>query len=200
VRIDPDNQHTRKTMRLGRVVDRKRVEENYTDPKFLERALLFGLVPIALRLATLRFDRDINQDLGAFTSAMEQLSPELNDPWQQVAQFLRSMFSGEKTWRQWHDEIAPPYAGNRWALGILASLASVLDSPLLQSLVSQIGLARTLEQVFKISSSIPSKLWRRFSHVTDRGPSCLTSLNSGLRLLTHKRATRRLRTFLLSFA
>jgi hypothetical protein len=137
--------------------DRKRVEEIYTEPKILERALLFCLVPIALRLATLRFDRDIAHELAAVTSAMEQLSPEPNDPWKLAAQFLRTMFSGEKTWGQWHDEIAPFYANNRWALGILASLASVLDSPLLQSLVSQIGLARTLEQVFKISPSIRGK-------------------------------------------
>ena len=123
----------------------------------MHHRLLFSLVPIALRLATLRFDRDITQELVAVTSAMEQLSPEPDDPWKQGAQFLRSMFSGEKTWEQWHDEIAPLYASNRWALGILASLASVLDSPLLQSLASQIGLARTLEQAFKISPSIRGK-------------------------------------------
>jgi len=137
--------------------DRKRVEENYTDPKILERALLFCIVPIALSLATLRFDRDISQELATVTPAMEQLSPQPDDPWKQAAQFLLSMFSGEKTWKQWHDEIAPLYASNRWALGILASLASVLDSPLLQSLASQISLARTLEQVFKISPSIRGK-------------------------------------------
>jgi len=142
--------------------DRKRVEEIYTEPKTLERALLFGLVPIALRLATLRFDRDITQDLAAVTSAMEQLSPEPDDPWKQAAQFFQSMFSDEKTWRQWHDEIAPLYANNRWALAILASLASVLESPLLQSLGSQIGLARTLEQVFKISPSIRGKFMAPF--------------------------------------
>jgi len=39
----------------------------------------------------------------------------------------------------------------------LASLASVWDSPVLQSLVSQIGLARNLEQVFKISPSIRAR-------------------------------------------
>ena len=145
-----------KTLELDEL-DRKRVEEIYSEPKILERVLLFSLVPIALRLATLRFDRDINHELAAVTSAMEQLSPEPDDSWKQAAQFLRSMFSGDKTWRQWHDEIAPLYANNRWALAILATLASVLDSPLLQSLVFQIGLARTLEQVFKSSPSIRAK-------------------------------------------
>jgi hypothetical protein len=137
--------------------DRKRVEEIYTEPKILERALLFSLVPIALRLAALRFDQDITQELEAVASTMEQLSPEPDDPWKQAAKFLRSMFSGEKTWRQWHDEIASLYASDRWALGVLASLASILDSPLTQSLVSQIGLARTLDQLFKISPSIRAK-------------------------------------------
>jgi hypothetical protein len=137
--------------------DAKRIEEGFSAATRFERAILFVLVPIALSPATLRFDRDIARELAAVTSAMEQLSTEPNDPWKQSAQFLRSMFSGEKTWRQWHDEIAPLYANSRWALGILASLASVFDSPLSQSLVSQISLARTLERVFKISPSIRAK-------------------------------------------
>jgi hypothetical protein len=139
--------------------DRKRVEEIYTEPRILDRALLFCLVPIALRLATLRFDQDIASELAAVTSVLDQVSSEPNNPWKEAAQFLRNMFSGAKTktWRQWHDEIAPLYASNRVALGILASLASILDASLAQSLVSQIGLARNLEQVFKISPSIRTK-------------------------------------------
>ena len=137
--------------------DRKRAEEFFTGPKVIDRVFLFCLVPIALRLATLRFDRDIAGELTAVTSALDHLSPEPDDPWKQASQFLRSIFSGEKTWRQWHDEIAPLYASKRVALGILASLASVLDSSLLQSLGSQIGLARNLEQAFKISPSIRAK-------------------------------------------
>jgi hypothetical protein len=137
--------------------DRKRAEEFFTEPKVIDRVFLFCLVPIALRLATLRFDRDIAGELAAVTSALDRLSLEPDDTWKQASQFLRSMFSGEKTWRQWHDEIAPLYASKRVALGILASLASVLDSPLPQSLASQIGFARNLEQVFKISPSIRGK-------------------------------------------
>lgn len=67
------------------------------------------------------------------------------------------MFSSGKTWKQWHDEIAPLFASSRVALGFLASLESVLTSPLLQSLGSQVGLARNLEQTFKISPSIRAK-------------------------------------------
>jgi hypothetical protein len=96
--------------------DRKLVEEIYTEPKILERAFLFSLVPIALRLATLRFDRDITKELAAVTSTMEQLSPEPDDPWKQAAQFLRSMFSGGKTWKQWHDEIAPLYPKQQFVI------------------------------------------------------------------------------------
>jgi hypothetical protein len=137
--------------------DRKRAEEFFTEPKVIDRVFLFCLVPVALRLATLRFDRDIALELATVTSAMEQLSPEPNDPWKEAAQFLRDIFSGVTTWRQWHDEIAPLYANKQVALGLLASLASVLDSPLLQSLASQVGLARNLEQVFRVSPSIRAK-------------------------------------------
>jgi hypothetical protein len=137
--------------------DRKRAEEFFTEPKVIDRVFLFCLVPIALRLATLRFDRGIAGELAAVTSALDRLSLEPDDPWKQASEFLRSMFYGEKTWRQWHDEIAPLYASKRAALGILASLASVLDSPLLQSLANQIGFARNLEQAFKISPSIRGK-------------------------------------------
>jgi len=137
--------------------DRKRAEEFFTEPKVIDRVFLFCLVPVALRLATLRFDRDIAVELATVTSAMEQLSPEPNAPWKEAALFFREIFSGAKTWRQWHDEIAPLYANHKVALGILASLASVLESSVLQSLVSQIGLARNLEQVFKISPSIRAK-------------------------------------------
>jgi hypothetical protein len=137
--------------------DRKRAEEFFTEPKVIDRVFLFCLVPVALRLATLRFDRDIALELATVTSAMEQLSPEPNDPWKEAAQFLRDIFSSVTTWRQWHDEIAPLYANKQVALGLLASLASVLDSPLLQSLASQVGLARNLEQVFRVSPSIRAK-------------------------------------------
>jgi hypothetical protein len=137
--------------------DRKRAEEFFTEPKVIDRVFLFCLVPVALRLATLRFDRDIALELATVTSTMEQLSPEPNDPWKEAAQFLRDIFSGVTTWRQWHYEIAPLYANKQVALGLLASLASVLDSPLLQSLASQVGLARNLEQVFRVSPSIRAK-------------------------------------------
>jgi hypothetical protein len=137
--------------------DRKRAEEFFTEPKVIDRVFLFCLVPVAFRLATLRFDRDIALELTTVTSAMEQLSPEPNDPWKEAAQFLRDIFSGVTTWRQWHDEIVPLYANKQVALGLLASLASVLDSPLLQSLASQVGLVRNLEQVFRVSPSIRAK-------------------------------------------
>ncbi len=101
--------------------DRKRAEEFFSEPKVIDRVFLFCLVPIALRLATLRFDGDITGQLAAVTSALDRLSLDPDDPWKQASQFLRSMFSGEKTWRQWHDEIAPLYASKRVALGILAS-------------------------------------------------------------------------------
>jgi hypothetical protein len=136
---------------------RKRTDEFFTEPRIFDRTLMFSLVPIAFRLATLRIDRDITADLDVVTSTLEQLSPEPDSPWKQAAQFLRSAFSTKKTWMQWHDEIAPLYASKQVALGVLASFASVLDSPVLQSLVSQIGLARNLEQVFRISPSIRAK-------------------------------------------
>jgi tetratricopeptide (TPR) repeat protein len=137
--------------------DRKRAEEFFAEPKVVDRILTFCLVPIALRLATLRFDRDVTVELANICSVMEQLSPASDDPWKEAAQFLQDIFSGAKTWRQWHDEMTKKYADKHVALGLLASLASVLGSPLLQSLSSQIGLARNLEQVFKISPSIRAK-------------------------------------------
>jgi hypothetical protein len=149
----PPDETSLKTFEL-KEQDRKRVEEIYSEPRILDRALLFCLVPIALRLATLRFDRDIAGELAAVTSALDQVSAEIDNPWKESAQFLRSVFSGEKAWRKWHDDMELLYAANRATLGLLASLASVLEAPLPQSLVSQIGLARNLGQVFKISPSI----------------------------------------------
>ena len=145
-----------KVFELGEDI-RKRTGEFFTEPRIFDRALMFSLVPIAFRLATFRIDRDITAELDAITSSLEQLSTETVCPWKQAAQFLRSVFSTEKTWRQWHEEIAPLYASKQVTLGVLASFASVLDSPVLQSLVSQIGLARSLEQVFRISPSIRAK-------------------------------------------
>jgi hypothetical protein len=150
-----------KTFELGQA-DKGRVERIYAGRNVLEQALLFGLVPLAFRLATLRFDRDIAEDLAAVSSAVQQLPAEKVDDWKELTDFIRLVFSGEKTWRQLHDEIAPYYAKNRWALGFLSSLGSVLTAPLFQSLSSQIGLARDLERLFKSSPSIRTKLLAPF--------------------------------------
>jgi hypothetical protein len=46
-------------------------EEFFIEPRVIDRLFLFCLVPIALHLATLRFDRDISSELGRHSFARE---------------------------------------------------------------------------------------------------------------------------------
>jgi hypothetical protein len=137
--------------------DKQRVAQMYTEQKIMQRALLFGFVPLAFRLATLRFDRDIAADLATVRSVIEEL-PDTSDDWKSACAYLHLLFSGQKTWKELFDDIAPYYANNHWALGVLASLGSSLVAPLPQSLGNQISLARDLEKLFKIGPSIRTKL------------------------------------------
>jgi len=142
--------------------DKGRFKHFYADKNWLERAQLFGLVPLAFRLATLRFDREIATELDVVASSLSQLPSEASDDWKHAADIIQLIFSGQNTWEELHRHIERHYANKKWSFGILASLGALLAAPLRQSLGSQVSLFRDLEKMFRISPSIRTKLLAPF--------------------------------------
>lgn len=150
-----------RTFEVG-TADEAQIQQMYSPRRMIERGLLFGLVPVTFRLATLRFDRDINGDVGVVVSILEQLSSEVDNEWRKSAALIKLIFFGQRTWRELQTEGDRYYTEGPGAFGIMSLLGSLLASPLKQSLYLQIKVAKDLEQLFKVSPSIRHSILEPF--------------------------------------
>jgi hypothetical protein len=138
------------------------IQEMYTERRVTERALLFGVVPTAFRLATLRFDRDITPDLDAVVSLLQNPPVASRDDWNKAADLIRHIFSAQRRWQDHLADASGYYAEKRFAFFLLSLAASLFTCSLKQSLATQVRLAMDLDSVFKISPSIRYKLAEPF--------------------------------------
>jgi hypothetical protein len=149
------------TFKVGSA-DEVKIQQIYSPRRMIERGLLFGPVLITFRLATVRFDGDISGDVDAVISLLEQVSSEVGNDWRQSADVIKLLFSGQRTWREFHTDGERYYAEGRVALGVMSFIGSLLGAPLKQSLASQIRTAKDLEKLFEISPSIRHNLLEPF--------------------------------------
>jgi hypothetical protein len=141
------------------VESRPRVQSAFSDQRRFEMSLILGLVPLAFRLCTVRFERDISSDIEAVASHLNSIVGPEAALWKEAAMLLTLILSKDpQPWRQLHDQGSEYYRENRAAFGILSLLGSVLVAPELQSLATQIKLAMDLERIFGTKPSIKHKI------------------------------------------
>jgi tetratricopeptide (TPR) repeat protein len=123
----------------------------------LEVSLILCFVPLAFRLATVRFDREISVDLEAVNRCVEGLSGDA-DEWKEAARLVKSILSNTVPWREFFQAGGKHYSENHVTLGALCFVGSILSAPEGQSLYSQIDLARILDKLFETRPSIRYKI------------------------------------------
>jgi hypothetical protein len=129
-----------------------------SEPRRIEMSLLFGAVPLAFRLATLRFERDVSTDIEAVNNDVETLTGIGDVEWKEAATLMKSILSNDTPWKQLHARVQTHYSRNHVAFGILYFLGAILSAPYQQSLALQIALARDLEKLFETKLSIRFKI------------------------------------------
>lgn len=150
--------------------DHPRIQQVFSNKQRFELSLIFGVVPLAFRLCTVRFERDVSADIeGIATHLGSIVGPGASD-WKEAATLLVLILSkNEQSWRQLHDRGNKYYRENRIAFGILSLLGSVLFSHEARSLVTQIKIAMDLERIFGAKPSIKYKILSPFfEHYWDK--------------------------------
>ncbi|HEY4839868.1 MAG TPA: hypothetical protein VIH72_14730 [Candidatus Acidoferrales bacterium] len=133
--------------------DPERWAEVMSKRPWLQQSLLFGIVPMAFRIASLRFSRDVRVDVDLASVALDRID-EKNEDWKVAASEIRLIFSGEKSAESFRADGQRFYSENRLALGVLCFLGMLLRSSIPQSLGLQIRLAADLEHPFRNCPSI----------------------------------------------
>ncbi len=139
--------------------DRLRLRTILSDQRRIELALLFGFVPLAVRLATVRFDHDVSTEIGKIKTHLDSLSGKDAESWKEAGTLLKSILSDAgQSARSLHERASQCYSENHAALGVLCLLGSILLAPERQSLATQVSLARDLEKLFGTNPSIRYKI------------------------------------------
>ena len=141
---------------------RSRIRGIFLDPRRTELSLMFGVVPLAFRLATIRFERDVSTEVEDIRKHIETFAGAGAAEWREAAGLMKSILSDGKPWRTLHAEAEVHYRESHWSLGILCFLGSILSAPERQSLATQIVLARDLGKLFKANPSIRFKIIQPF--------------------------------------
>jgi hypothetical protein len=121
-------------------------------------SLLLSVVPIAFRLATLKFEANIDADIEMVASTLERISTEQKGEWKEAASVVQLIFSSEPSWRDLYGAGQRYYGENRTSLGILCFLGALVRAPLLQSLTFQLRMAADLQKLFACQPSIRLKV------------------------------------------
>lgn len=138
---------------------RPRIQRIFADQRRFEMSLILGLVPLAFRLSTLRFERDISSDLARLATYLNSIDGRDAAQWKEAATLLTVLLSkNEQSWRQLHSQGGHYYRENRVGLGIVSLLGSSLFASAQQSLVTQIKIAADFEKVFGTMPSIQQKI------------------------------------------
>jgi hypothetical protein len=138
--------------------DRSRVRAILSDPRRIEMSLQIGLVPLAFRLATVRFGRHVLREIEEISNYVDTLTGTGAAEWKEATNLMRTIMLNEMDWKELHGEVQEYYNKKRVALGILCFLGAILGAPDRQSLASQLALARDLEKLFETKPSIRYKI------------------------------------------
>jgi hypothetical protein len=124
--------------------DQLKISQTIANQALKEIGFYIALVPLVLRLATLRFDRSVAEDEERIKAMLLAKSSTQNDVWKEFADAMASVFEPpDPDWKEFYETLNQP---NRVGVRLVVYLGSILHSPLLQSLAFQIGFAQELEQ------------------------------------------------------
>lgn len=135
-----------------------KLELMYTPTKMLERAFLFGLVPMAFRLATQRFDQDVSSEVESMVKLTEHAPAQVRNDWEKAGEIFERTFLNETSWQDCLADVDRFYSEGQIAFGILSLVNSLDGAPIKQSLTNQVRLAKDLTACFKNSPSVYCKI------------------------------------------
>jgi tetratricopeptide (TPR) repeat protein len=140
--------------------DKLKISEAMANDALKERGFYSALVPLVLRLATLRFDRSIVEEISGVKSMLMARSSTNNDIWQEFAEAMANLFEPpDPDWKRFYEMLDKQ---NRVGIRLVAYLGSILYSPVPQSLAFQVGFAQELEYLTIKKSSIFSEIVEPF--------------------------------------
>jgi hypothetical protein len=157
------------------------VQNSFLRSRSIEASLLFGIVPLAFRLASIRLAREISPDLETIVSYVHRLTGEGRDEWKAAINMMGSILRDEVPWERLDLQAASQYSDQHPAVGMLCLLGSTLTAPEVKSLATQVALAKELERAFTFCFSIRYRVlepffvsyWERV--ITSGGPIFRTS-------------------------
>jgi hypothetical protein len=121
-----------------------------------ERGINKAVLPIVVRLATLKMGGPITNELSEVSKLLSARTRAKDDIWHEVSDLIDCVFSPDTDWKSLYERVAKHYGEGRIGFGMIAMVGCIPYSPVRQSLAFQVSFAQTLAKLFPKRSSI----WR----------------------------------------